>query len=223
MFQTSTPQTSVMVTQQQAANVTAAARAELSVCIQLLQEAIAQAQATGGNVVLSAQLLQTLQVRLQAAVRTLAAARVLQEQSANVQVAGTQVSAVQRQIIEALAAAQAQVNLALDAVQRLIAQAGGGAVAISLAAAQQILANIQAAVTSVAQIEAAQRQTIGVLAPIQTTAFGLPSFPFQIPTRIPTPFGTIGLPTGRPTRVITPFGAVRIPTRIPTPFGNISI
>lgn len=148
------------IQQSQSANVLAQAQVAVNAVINALQQVIAQA--SGNTVTLSAALLQSVLLQLNIAANLTAQARVQQQQSAQVLIGGAQATGTQMQIIEALAQVQAQINVVIQTFQQLLAQAQamGGNVTISLAAAQQLLITLQVIVQAIVQIIAAQTQII---------------------------------------------------------------
>lgn len=148
------------IQQTQSANVLAQAQVSVNAVISALQQVIAQA--TGNTVTLSAQLLQSVLLQLNIAANLTAQARVQQQQTATVLIGGAQATGAQAQIIEAISRVQAQINVVIQTFQQLLAQAQaqGGNVTISIAAAQQLLISLQVIVQAIVQIIAAQTQLI---------------------------------------------------------------
>ncbi|HYF80178.1 MAG TPA: hypothetical protein VD973_23960 [Symbiobacteriaceae bacterium] len=176
-------QTSIMILQEQVLQAIVAARAEVNAALALLQAAVQQAG--GGNVTLTAATLQAVLVRLRAAAQSLAAFRGQQTQMVRVVVGGIDVTATQNQILEALTAAAAAIDAQVAAIQGLLAQANamGGAVVISQAAAQMLVASLSSIAQSLVALEARQRQLVNITtsggggAPAPAPTPGFPQFP----------------------------------------------
>lgn len=173
-------QTSIMILQEQVLQAIVGARAEVNAAVGLLQTAIQQSG--GGNVTLTAATLQAILVRLQAAAQALAAFRGQQAQMVRVVVGNVDVTATQNQILQALTAAAAAIDAQIQAVQGLLAQANamGGSVVISQAAAQMLLASFNAIAQSLVALEARQRQLVNI------TTSGGGAAPTPTPTPPPT-------------------------------------
>lgn len=169
--------TSIMILQEQVLQAIVAARAEVNASLNLLQAAIQQAG--GGNVTLTSATLQAILVRLQAAAQSLAAFRGQQAQMVRVIVGNVDVTATQNQILQALTAAAAAIDAQITAIQGLLAQANamGGSVVISQAAAQMLVASLSSIAQSLVALEARQRQLVNI-----TTSGG-----GAAPTPAPTP------------------------------------
>lgn len=192
-------QTSIMILQEQVLQAIVAARAEVNAALSLVQAAVQQAG--GGNVTLTAATLQAVLVRLQAAAQSLAAFRGQQSQMVRVVVGGIDVTATQNQILQALTAAAAAIDAQISAVQGLLAQANamGGSVVISQAAAQMLVASLSSIAQSLVALEARQRQLVNITtsgggggAPTPTPTPGFPQFP-QFPQFPGFPGGLGGL------------------------------
>ncbi|HWI53083.1 MAG TPA: hypothetical protein VNT01_13165 [Symbiobacteriaceae bacterium] len=155
-------QTSIMIMQQQVLRAIVAARAEVTAALALVQASIQQA--AGGPVTLSAQTLQAVLVRLQAAAQALAAFRGAQMQQVRVVVGNVDVTATQNQILEAIAAAAAAIDAQIAAVQQLLTQANamGGQVTISNAAAQALAVSLRSVAESLVMLEARQQQLVNI-------------------------------------------------------------
>lgn len=161
----------VDVSQQQALELLARAEASLSLVVQALQQVIASAQATGAaNVTLSAELLQGLAAQIELSTEAVIQARIRQQQQSMVRIRRQDLMIMvrlrQQQIGNILARARASLSATLRTVQSLLAtaQAMGGSATISLIAAQQLLVELQAVLSSVVEASAAQRQNIQIIA-----------------------------------------------------------
>ncbi|MDF2627140.1 MAG: hypothetical protein K0R39_971 [Symbiobacteriaceae bacterium] len=155
--------TSIVIMQEQVLRAVVAARAEVNAAVSLLQQSIQQAGGTG-NVTLTTATIQAILLRLRAAAASLAAFRGQQMQQVRVVIGGVDVTATQNQILEAIAAAAAAIDAQISAFQGLLAQANamGGAVVISQAQAQALLASLNSIAQSLVMIEARQRQLVNI-------------------------------------------------------------
>jgi hypothetical protein len=159
---------SINISQTQALMLLAQAQASLNLVVQGLQQAIAGAQSAGATTVtLSTALLQGIDAQLQATVNAVEAGRIRQQQMIMVRIRGdidVMIRARQMQIANILARVRANLNASVRTVQRLLATAAtSGAVTITLAAAQQLLADIQASLTALVQAAALQTQNIQII------------------------------------------------------------
>jgi hypothetical protein len=162
----------VNISQTQALALLAQAQTSLTLVAQALQQVIAGAQSTGAaNVTLRADLLQAIAFQLQLAADAVERGRIQQQQQAMVRIRGDvdiRVRARQMQVANLLARTRVTLNAALQSVQQLLAtaQATGGATSVSVIAAQQLLAQIQTALTAIVQAAAMQQQNI-LITPVQ--------------------------------------------------------
>ncbi|HWI62271.1 MAG TPA: hypothetical protein VNT75_10570 [Symbiobacteriaceae bacterium] len=178
--------TTITIMQEQVLRAIVAARAEVNGAIAILQTAI-QAAGAVGNVTLTAEQIQAVLVRLRASAQALAAFRGAQQQTVRVVVGGVDITAAQNQVLEAIAAVAAAIDAQIAAFQRLLLQANaaGGAVLLSQAAAQMLVASLQSIAESLVMLEARQRQLVqltttsggGAPTPTPTPTPGFPQFP----------------------------------------------